>query len=133
MKRKISIRQMKIHDFGICLSGEYKNRIIIPIREFNEPKFFVGRAISSTSKLKEKSPSNESYQISKSQVIFNIDNASSIFNSVVLSEGIFDALSFGDVGCSLLGKRLSDDQLAILLDYKEYLTNGVYIDRKSVV
>ena len=126
-KRKISIRQMKEHKFGVCLSGEYKNRIIIPVNEFDETRFFVGRAIGSKAKLKEKSPSNESYQISKSQVIFNIDRASAIFNSCVISEGIFDALSFNDVGVSLLGKRMSDEQLAILLDYKEYLTKGIYI------
>lgn len=125
--RRITIQQMKEHDFGICMSGEYKNRIIIPIEEFGEPKFFVARAIGSGSRLKEKSPSNESYQISKSQVIFNIDHASALFNSCVISEGVFDALSFGDIGVSLLGKRLSDDQLAILLDYKDYLTNGIYI------
>jgi DNA primase len=128
MKRKISIRQMKQHGFGICTTGEYANRIIIPIKEFDDVKFFVARAIGSTVKgLKEKSPSNESYQISKSQVLFNIDHASAIFGSCVLSEGIFDALSFGDIGVSMLGKRMSDDQLAIILDYKEYLKNGVYI------
>ena len=127
LNRKISIRQMKTHDFGICLDGEYKNRVIIPIKEAGEHKFFVGRAIGNNVKMKEKSPSNESYQISKSQVIFNIDNASALYNSCVLSEGIFDALSFGDIGSSLLGKRMSDYQLAILLDYRSLLTNGVYI------
>lgn len=126
-KRKITIRQMKQHKFGICAGGEYDNRIIIPVTEFDEVKFFVARAIGNTTGLKEKSPSNESYQISKSQVLFNIDRAAAIYGSCVLSEGIFDALSFGDIGVSMLGKRMSDDQLAILLDYKDYLKNGVYI------
>lgn len=126
-ERGITIRQMKQHGFGICLSGEYKNRVIIPIKEFDETKFFVGRAISKNEKLKEKSPTNESYQISKSQVLFNIDRASAIFGKCVISEGIFDALSFGDIGVSALGKRMSDEQIAILLDYKDYLKDGVYL------
>ena len=126
-KRKMTIRQIKQHHFGICVGGEYDNRIIIPITEFGEIKFFVARAIGTKAKLKEKSPSNESYQISKSQVLFNIDHAAVLFNSCVLCEGIFDALSFGDIGVSMLGKRLSDEQLAILLDYKDFLTKGIYI------
>lgn len=128
MKRRITIRQMKSHDIGLCMSGEYKNRIIIPIKESNEPKFFVARAIGENFKgLKEKSPSTEDYQLSKSQVIFNIDVSSALFGYCVLSEGIFDALSFDDMGASLLGKRMSDDQLALLLDYKDQLSAGVYI------
>lgn len=127
-KRRITIRQMKTHNFGLCMSGEYHNRIIIPVNEFGEPRFFVARAIGENVKgLKEKSPSTEDYQISKSQVIFNIDMASAIGGYCVLSEGIFDALSFDEVGTSLLGKRMSDDQLALLLDYRDYLKNGVYI------
>lgn len=132
LSRSISIRQMKQHNFGICLSGEYSHRIIIPIEEMGETKFFVARSIGKPKGadkrfLKEKSPSTEDYQYSKSQVLFNIDNAAKIFNSCVLSEGIYDALSFDDIGVSALGKRVSEEQLALLLDYKPYLTNGVYV------
>lgn len=127
INRKVSIEQMKTHQMGICMSGEYANRIIIPIIIQGSHRFFVARSFDSKSRLKEKSPANESYQISKSQVVFNIDRASMIFNSCVITEGIFDALSFGDVGVSLLGKRMSDDQLSILLQYRNQLTNGIYI------
>lgn len=132
LSRRISIRQMKQHKFGLCLSGDYTHRIIIPITEMEEVKFFVARSIGVPKNagkgfLKEKSPSTEDYQYSKSQVLFNIDNAAKIFNSCVLSEGIYDALSFDGIGVSALGKRVSEEQLALMLDYKEYLTNGVYI------
>jgi len=129
MQRKVSCKQILDHKMGFCVDGEYRNRIIIPITENGKLKFWVARAIGNKvyGSLKEKSPSNEDYQISKSQVIFNIYTASTVFNSAVLSEGIFDSLAFGDIGVSLLGKRLYDDQLAILLEYKEYLTRGVYI------
>lgn len=127
LKRAITWKQMKEHSMGYCISGDYANRIIIPIYEGSSLRFWIARTIGNASKMKEKSPSNEDYQISKSQVIFNIYTASKMFNTAVISEGIFDALSFGDIGVSLLGKRLYDDQLSILLSYKDYLTNGVYI------
>jgi DNA primase len=101
-----------------------------------ETKFFVARSIgvpkgAGKRFLKEKSPSTEGYQYSKSQVLFNIDGAVKIFNSCVLSEGVYDALSFDDIGVSALGKRVSEEQLALLLDYKEYLTGGVYLGLDS--
>lgn len=136
LSRRISIKQMKQHNFGLCLSGEYSHRIIIPIEELGETKFFVARSIGVPKNagkrfLKEKSPSTEDYQYSKSQVLFNIDTAAKVFNACVLSEGIYDALSFNDIGVSALGKRVSEEQLALLLDYKKYLTNGIYIGLDS--
>lgn len=125
--RKITDKQIIEHKMGFCMSGEYKNRVIIPITENGDLKFWVARAISSDVKMKEKSPSDEDYQISKSEVIFNIDRASKKYHTAVICEGIFDALAFGDVGVSLLGKSLYQEQLNILLDYRALLTNGLYI------
>jgi ORF023 len=109
------------------MDGEYRNRVIIPIYESGELKFWVARAIQRDIKMKEKSPSDEDYQISKSEVIFNIDIAAKQYHSCVICEGIFDALSYGNVGVSLLGKSLYQEQLNILLGYRELLTEGVYI------
>lgn len=125
--RRISNKQISQHKMGICVSGEYKNRIIIPIFEGNELKFWVARAIGDKAYLKEKSPANESYQISKSEVIFNIDKAAKEYRSIVISEGIFDALSWGGIGVSLLGKELYDEQMNTLLNYRMLLTDGVFI------
>ncbi len=126
-KRGISNYQIRKHKFGFCMSGIYKNRVIIPITEGNDLKFWIARAISPSEYLKEKSPSNEDYQISKSEVIFNVEHAARKYHSIVISEGIFDALSWGDIGVSLLGKTLYQEQLNILLDYRELLTGEVFI------
>lgn len=125
--RKITDKQIVQHKFGFCMSGEYKNRVIIPITEDKELRFWVARAISSDAYMKEKSPSDNDWNISKSEVIFNIDVAAKKYHTAVISEGIFDALSWGDVGISLLGKSLYQEQLNILLDYRELLTDGIYI------
>lgn len=125
--RGITRGQMLRYNLGICATGEYRNRIIIPITQEGKLKFWVARAIGSKMYLKEKSPSNQSYQFSKSEVIFNLDYAARKFNSVVISEGIYDALSWGGIGVSLLGKVLYDSQLQLILDYKPFLTQGVYI------
>lgn len=125
--RKITDRQIVGHKMGFCMDGEYKNRVIIPITENGQLRFWVARAISSDEYMKEKSPSDNDWNISKSEVIFNLDKAAKKYHTAVLCEGIFDALSFGDIGVSLLGKSLYQEQLNILLDYRDLLTEGVYI------
>ena len=125
--RAITPAQIHKYKMGFCALGKYAGRVIIPIYEADELKFWVARAISPKAKLKEKSPSNAEYQYGKSEVIFNIDRAAREYHSAVISEGIFDALSWGDIGVSLLGKSLYDEQLRILLEYKSLLREGIYI------
>ena len=125
--RGITEDQISQHKMGWCGYGDYANRVIIPIYERGTLKFWVARAISKKSKMKEKSPSNKEYQWSKSEVVFNLDNAARKYHTAVISEGIFDALSWGDIGISLLGKELYDEQLRTLLSYKPMLTDGLYI------
>lgn len=127
LKRGISHRQIEQHKIGICARGQYANRIIIPIHQEGELKFWVARALNTQSTLKERSPSNLFYQYGKSEVIFNLDIAARCYHSAVISEGIFDALSWGDIGISLLGKVLYDTQLNLLLQYRDQLSEGVYI------
>lgn len=125
--RGITDRQIIKYKMGFCMSGEYQNRVIIPITENGELRFWVARAISKNAFRKEMSPTNEDYQISKSEVIFNIDQAAKLYHSCVICEGLFDAMSFQSWGVSLLGKALYTEQLNILLDYRELLSDGVYV------
>ena len=125
--RSITLNQIQHYHMGFCSMGEYANRVIIPIYEDTELKFWVARAISPKMRLKEKSPATQSYQYSKSEVIFNIDQAAREYHSIVISEGIFDALSWGGIGVSLLGKVLYPEQLRTLLNYKTLLQDGIYI------
>ena len=127
LKRGITEQQISVYQMGVCVTGKYANRIIIPIYQNGELKFWVARAMSSGVKLKERSPSNAFYQYGKSEVIFNLDIAAATYHSAVISEGIFDALSWGGIGISLLGKVLYDSQLNLLLEYRDQLTEGLYI------
>lgn len=126
-KRGITQKQIDQHHIGVCATGQYANRIIIPIYQEGKLKFWVARAMSSEVKLKERSPSNSFYQYSKSEVIFNLDRAANKYHSAVISEGIFDALSWGSIGISLLGKSLYDAQFNLLLSYRDQLSEGLYV------
>lgn len=125
--RGITDDQMTRYHMGFCADGPYYDRVIIPITENGSLRFWVARAISPGARRKEMSPSNEPHQISKSEVVFNIDRAASRYHAAVISEGIFDALSWGDIGVSLLGKRLYDAQIPVISRYRDSLYNGIYI------
>lgn len=125
--RAITNAQIAKHQMGFCAYGEYAGRVIIPIYQGDQLKFWVARAIDPRTKLKEKSPSGKDYHYSKSEVVFNIDRAARQYHTIVISEGIFDALSWGDVGVSLLGKTMYSAQLKTLLEYKPLIQDGVYV------
>lgn len=125
--RLVTDSQITRHKFGYCYDGEYESRAILPIYEQNELQFWVARATRDKAYKKEMSPTNEDYQISKSEAIFNLDYAAENYGSAVLCEGIYDACAFNNLGCSLLGKMISNAQLEKILKYKNKLVNGVYM------
>lgn len=125
--RGVTPSQIRDHGIGYCRTGDYQDRAILPIYENGEIQFWVGRAIYKSARMKEMSPHNADNQISKSEVLFNVDRAVEKFGAVVLAEGIYDAMSFGDIGVGLLGKRMSQEQFNKLLGYKPRITNGVYL------
>lgn len=125
--RLITDKMITMHKFGYCYDGEYAHRAILPIYEQGELQFWVARATVKNAYKKEMSPANEPYQISKSEVIFNIDNAVTMYNSLVLCEGIYDSAAFSGIGAALLGKQMSQAQLDKILKYKDKITKGIYI------
>lgn len=97
---------------GICVGNDkFHNRLIIPVRDLQgRNQFYVGRAIYESNR-KELSPAIVPFRYTKSQVCFNLEQAAHNFGEIVLSEGIYDALSWGGMGVSLLGKVLYKRQL----------------------
>ena len=126
-KRGITDQQIEYHGMGYCTSGEYEQRVIIPIVQEDQLKFWVARAFNNHMFPKEKSPHTDFYQWKKSEVVFNLDTAIKTYNSMVICEGVFDALSWGTIGVALLGKSLYEPQLVSILQYRDLLTEGVYV------
>lgn len=109
--RGITDSQIVKYKMGLCTDARYANRVIIPITNLEgDIVFFVARDYKGSSMLKEISPNNSSRENSKSEVMFNLKDAIST-GTLIISEGIFDALSWGISGVALLGKIASDSHL----------------------
>lgn len=100
-----------------CYLGDYSGRVIIPTFYQGRLVHWIARAIDKDAKVKEKSPLSSSFQISKSQVLWNLDSALKT-GILILTEGIFDAIAYRDYGVALLGKKLYDAQLKILCKHR---------------
>lgn len=124
--RGVTSNDIEVHGWGYCTEEPFMNRAVLTIYRGMIMEFFVARAISKDQYPKELSPTNTVQEYGKSEVLFNIDRAAET-GLAVLSEGIFDALAWGESGVALLGKRCSEAQINVLLSYKEALTDGVIV------
>jgi hypothetical protein len=101
--RKVTDKQIKEHKIGFCEGGRYANCIIFPVYEFGTLVYFVARSIT------DKRYYNAPY--SSQDILFNYCQQ----QTMVLTEGIFDALAFGYYGVALLGKILKKGQFNKIL------------------
>lgn len=95
--------QVFYYKIGFCSDGKYKNCVILPVFEDGKLVYFVGRNIY------QKRYTNA--PIPNRGVLFNYTQQ----DEVILTEGIFDAISVGYNGVALLGKFLKDDQKKLLI------------------
>ena len=102
--RNITNEQIIKHKIGYANTGPYKGFIILPVLIKNKLVYYVARSIF-----------NKQYKnapISNKDILFNYSNQ----RSVVLVEGIFDALAFSNSGVALLGKSLKEGQKNIIIN-----------------
>lgn len=103
---------------GGGITGRWKFRIIIPIYYNNQLVSWTARSIFSKNELKEmeipryKNLSIEESVINPKDIFFNLDNSRG--DTVVLMEGTFDVMRFGDSFICSLGTQLTQKQIELL-------------------
>jgi len=114
---RLDFSTIKRFGLGICKTGQYKNRIIIPVKLYNEVYGFVARDYTQNEKVK-----RYLYPVNfkPSYILFNYDN---IFNNsyVILVEGVFDCMKLVEYGYNVVctfGAKISTQQLNLLLQAK---------------
>ena len=113
-KRGLTLSQMMEYRIGYCYKGRYKGRIIIPtLDEEDRVLYFVARSFLRGANAPYLNPSNEVAR-GKTEVLFNYANASTR-SSIVVCEGVFDAMAVGLNGVALFGKTVSPQQANLLV------------------
>lgn len=101
------------YSIGFCESGFFQNRMIIPVFDLEgELATFVARYMGKTSKGVKKVLYPKGSRASC--VVFNL-NAARKRRTIVITEGVFDAIRVGVGGVALLGKHASTAQIRQLV------------------
>jgi len=92
---------------GYCVSGPYRNRVILPIFEHGNLVYYTARSIGEE---KPKYLNPPSGTVVRRDIIYNYDMGFWC-DPVVICEGIFSAIAVGDNAIATLGKDATDEQI----------------------
>ena len=96
---------------GYCLTGDYANRLVIPVGLGGKPVYFTTR-FCGDHKMKAKNPKNIPGRFHKENCLLGYDHCVGA-RTVVITEGFFSATPF-EHAVALLGKTISAEQLSLL-------------------
>ena len=111
LNRGLTSDDIKLYHFGI-FTDKVKDYVIVPIIYQGHWVTWQGRAYKSTDKRR------RYYNPPNSQLhnyVFNYDLAS-MYKRVIITEGIFDAISAGHNGIATFGKTLSKKQIYLIVN-----------------
>ncbi len=114
----LSKRKIKTEKLMICVSGQYKNRIIIPYYNKNGDLIYYNGRYVGDNKLRYLGPPKE-LGIGKGDVLY-VPEWPEEGQKIYLTEGEFDAMSLNQCGfysAAFGGKNLSDAQIRIISSY----------------
>jgi len=102
--------QMERYGVGYSPSGRWADRIIVPVEYAGRIVTFVARAIydDMTPKV-DTPPGNEQYSY-----LFNLERVWGQ-KTVIITEGVFDALAVPEYSVATFGKKVTDEQVALLV------------------
>lgn len=117
------LKSRKINPNGlmVCLSGKYRNRIVIPYYGPNgDLIYFNTRALSDKDKLRYRGPNKDQFGVGKGDVIW-MSSWPKNGEKIYLTEGEFDAMTLAQCGlngAAVGSKEVSDKQITMMRPYR---------------
>lgn len=115
IKGRMSLKDARRYRVGYCMRGFYQGRVIVPVYMPEGLRTFVARLMRKQPRLTTTQKVIGPKEAKKSYALFNYQ-ALRNYKSVVLVEGVFDAIYGGSNYLALLGTYVSDYQLGLLRD-----------------
>ena len=101
---------------GTGSKGRLKDRILIPINYKKKTVSYMARDITGEHNLKVMACPEHEEAIHYKDLIYNFDNIPG--NTIIVSEGIFDAWRWGEIGTAIFGIIFTENQLELLSCFK---------------
>ena len=110
MERHITELQIEHYEIGYCVAGKYAGAVVLPVYMNRVLRFWqIRRVMFIGTAAKYDAPA-----VDRAGVLFDLDSVKP--DNVVIVEGIFDKLRVGGSCVGLLGKKITDKQIALLAD-----------------
>lgn len=143
-KRNIEPRMVSKHNIGYVKEGSfttssgkkvslYDHLVFFTYDNEGKYKYWNTRSIRNNPYLKTINASGSDEEFGRADSLFNF-NTARLQSNIVLTEGVFDALTVGDEGVSGFGKQYTTNQVATILEGIEPIQK-VYIllDRDAIM
>jgi len=118
-EKYLNERKIKKDNLFICVSGKYRNRIIIPYYNKNKELIYYNSRSLDDNKIRYLGPPKE-IGIGKGDVIYMPDKWPIEGSKIYLTEGEFDAISLWSIGydsAAFGGKNLTQIQMHLIKNY----------------
>ncbi len=137
---EIHLRSLvKIYDLHYCVTGDFENRIIIPVYENGKLMTYLGRSIYADAALRYRALEKEKSVKQVKDCIYNYDRAMRGGETLVLVEGAFDVMKVDYYGkpklraVGLFNMNLEASQIELLYDLRgKYDRYILLLDRGEV-
>lgn len=123
-ERRLDEEVILKYRLGYCANGPYAGGIVLPVFMRRVLRFWQVRRVM----LNDNAAKYDSPKVDKRSVLFDYDSIEP--ENVVVVEGVFDKLALGGSGVAILGKQITDEQIA-LLQKKSVKTVTVLLDGEA--
>lgn len=131
-RSRMTEEQIRKYNVSFCpTQGKYQSRLILPVTKNYETVYFQARTVIKGHDPKYLNPHSKEVILGKSKVVWNLDRVKRKSSVCVICEGILSAMTVpNDMGVSILGKDISDEQ-ARLLTEKKFSTYVIMFDPQT--
>lgn len=137
MSRKVTLEQIQTHNISYVTYGEVKladgrsmtlrNHVVFfTFDEKRKPVYWNTRSIEKDPFIKSFNAPSREDEYSKNNTIFNLNNLHHA-DKLVVYEGVFNALVTPDCGMATFGKKVTEDQVKMILRYSRLDDKPIYL------
>lgn len=129
--RGITDEQIEQHRISYCAGGRYAGYLVFPVFQGQEQVYFTTRFVGVASDgMKSNNPPKAPGFHSKSTCLLNYDGTIGQ-KLVAIVEGPFDMMAWGNRAVALMGKAISDEQVALIEELCRHGTREVVVSLDS--
>lgn len=135
--RGTTIEQIKKHNISYVTHGQVQltdgrqmdlinHLVFFTFDDKGKPLYWNTRSIEKSPLIKSFNAPAKETEYSKNNTIFNLNNAKHT-DKIVVNEGVFDSMTVGDSGVATFGKKVTDNQIDLLVEASRLNNIPIYL------